>query len=171
MGKAITNEKGPEKKAQKSRNSGSKTEPKKATSKKVTQHVVSHDISKKGQPGEASSTSIAIPMKHVPYEQTHFVDTSGPVWNYSRFTPEDLQNYHQGTLYRAYELFGSHPMKVLDKHGYYFAVWAPNASSVSVIGPFNQWKPHKHELKPRLDQSGIWEGFIPDIAKGEAYKY
>ena len=106
-----------------------------------------------------------------PYEELHFVDSTGPVWNYSRFTPEDLQNLHQGTLYRAYELFGSHPMTVLNTPGYYFAVWAPNASSVSVVGNFNHWKPHKHELKVRLDQSGIWEGFIPHLAKGEVYKY
>lgn len=107
----------------------------------------------------------------VPYEEQHFVDTSGPVWNYSRFTPEDLANYHQGTLYRAYELFGSHPMTVLDTPGYYFAVWAPNATAVNVMGNFNNWSKTDHPLKPRLDQSGIWEGFIPHLPKGEAYKY
>jgi 1,4-alpha-glucan branching enzyme len=110
-------------------------------------------------------------MRPQRYEDLHFVDTSKPVWNYSRFTPEDLQNYHQGTLYRAYELFGSHPTSVNETAGYYFAVWAPNATSVSVIGHFNQWKPHDYELMPRLDQSGIWEGFIPGMKKGEAYKY
>ena len=106
-----------------------------------------------------------------PYETIHFVDSSGPVWNYSRFTPEDLQNLHQGTLYRAYDLFGSHSMQVLDTWGYYFAVWAPNATSVSVIGNFNRWQPHAHELKVRLDGSGIWEGFVPHLPRGEAYKY
>ncbi len=108
---------------------------------------------------------------HLPYEEIHFVDTTKPVWNYSRFTPEDLQNLHEGTLYRGYELFGSHSMEVLKTPGYYFAVWAPNASSVSVKGNFNDWKNHEYELYPRLDHSGIWEGFIPHFAKGEVYKY
>jgi 1,4-alpha-glucan branching enzyme len=111
------------------------------------------------------------PAVHARYEDLHFVDITRPVWNYSRFTPEDLDNLHRGSLYRAYELFGSHPMRVLDTDGYYFAVWAPNAYSVSVIGNFNKWKPHAHELFVRLDHSGIWEGFIPNMAKGETYKY
>ena len=120
----------------------------------------------------------AIPKKktakatiHLRYEDQHFVDSTKPVWNYSRFTPEDLQNLHQGTLYRGYDLFGAHAMRVLDTDGYYFAVWAPNASSVSVIGDFNQWKAHSHELFVRLDQSGIWEGFIPGVKQGDAYKF
>ncbi len=108
---------------------------------------------------------------HLRYEDQHFVDSTKPVWNYSRFTPEDLQNLHQGTLYRGYDLFGAHAMQVLDTDGYYFAVWAPNASSVSVMGDFNQWKAHSHELFVRLDQSGIWEGFIPGVKKGDAYKF
>lgn len=105
------------------------------------------------------------------YEDLHFVDSTKPVWNYSRFTPEDLQNLHQGTLYRGYDLFGAHAMRVLDTDGYYFAVWAPNASSVHVIGDFNQWNKTSHPLYVRLDQSGIWEGFIPQLAAGEAYKF
>ncbi len=138
----------------------------------LTQHVKPHKNKGGGSDDLlAHGHLLATPAVFIPYEQTHFVDTSGPVWNYSRFTPEDLKNYHSGTLYRAYDLFGSHPMRVLEKDGYYFAVWAPNASSVSVIGGFNAWKPHTHELKPRLDNSGIWEGFIPGISKGEAYKY
>jgi len=55
--------------------------------------------------------------------------------------------------------------------GTFFAVWAPNASSVSVIGNFNFWNRESHRLKVRADGSGIWEGFIPDLQKGEAYKY
>lgn len=138
--------------------------------KPLSQHAIAQKKSGKKKLDEVTH-SVAAPVAHIPYEHIHFVDTTGSVWNYSRFTPEDLQNYHQGTLYRAYELFGSHPIRVLETDGYYFAVWAPNASSVSVIGGFNKWMPHKHELKPRLDQSGIWEGFIPAIPKGEAYKY
>jgi 1,4-alpha-glucan branching enzyme len=105
------------------------------------------------------------------YEDIHFVDSAKPVWNYSLFSDEDVKNFQQGTLYRGYELFGSHDLEVLNKEGYYFAVWAPNATSISVIGNFNDWSSDAHPLFVRQDNSGIWEGFIPGICKGEAYKY
>jgi 1,4-alpha-glucan branching enzyme len=105
------------------------------------------------------------------YEEVHFVDSTKPVWNYSLFTDEDIRNYQNGTLYRCYELFGSHQATVLGQQGYYFAVWAPNATAISVIGNFNDWQPEQHPLFVRLDRSGIWEGFIPGIANGESYKY
>ncbi len=105
------------------------------------------------------------------YEDIHFIDRAKPVWSYSRFTPEDIQNFHQGTLYRAYELFGAHAMQVLNTNGYYFAVWAPNAQMVSVVGDFNNYTAHLHDLYPRLDKTGIWEGFIPNVSRGTSYKY
>ena len=105
------------------------------------------------------------------YEDFHFIDTTRPVWNYSRFQGDDISNFQKGTNYRCYELFGSHAMSVLGTPGYYFAVWAPNATFVSVIGNFNDWNKDAHPLFVRLDNSGIWEGFIPHMAKGEAYKY
>jgi len=105
------------------------------------------------------------------YEEIHFVDSTKPVWNYSFFTEEHVRNFQQGTHYRLYELFGSHEITVLDNSGYYFAVWAPNATYVSVIGNFNDWNPDSHPLFVRLDKSGIWEGFIPNLRKGEVYKY
>lgn len=109
--------------------------------------------------------------KGVPYEEIHFVDSTRPVWNYSLFTDEDIRNYQAGTHYGLYELFGSHAREVLGTGGYYFAVWAPNATYVSVIGNFNDWNNESHPLFVRADQSGIWEGFIPGIEKGESYKY
>jgi 1,4-alpha-glucan branching enzyme len=105
------------------------------------------------------------------YEDFHFVDTSKPVWNYSRFEGDDIANFQNGTNYRCYELFGSHLMEVQGVKGYYFAVWAPNASFISVIGNFNNWNKESHPLFVRLDKSGIWEGFIPNISQGESYKY
>ncbi len=105
------------------------------------------------------------------YEDIHFVDSTRPVWNYSLFTQQDIENYQAGTHYRLYELFGSHPVNVLGTPGYYFAVWAPNATFVSVIGNFNDWNNDAHPLFVRLDNSGIWEGFIPNLHKGESYKY
>jgi 1,4-alpha-glucan branching enzyme len=62
-------------------------------------------------------------------------------------------------------------MNVLDTPGYYFAVWAPNATFVSVFGNFNNWNKESHPLFVRLDNSGIWEGFIPNVPKGATYKY
>lgn len=105
------------------------------------------------------------------YEDEHFVDSTKPVWNYSLFTDEDIQNFKYGTLYTGYKKFGSHHLTILEKSGFYFAVWAPNATAVSVIGNFNGWDNQKHPLFVRLDKSGIWEGFIPGIQKGEAYKF
>ena len=105
------------------------------------------------------------------YEETHFVDTAKPVWNYSLLTDDDVRNYQQGTHYSLYEKFGSHSIQVNGKWGMYFCVWAPNATSVSVIGNFNDWEKNKYELNPRWDKSGIWEGFIPGFNLGEVYKY
>ena len=105
------------------------------------------------------------------YEDIHFVDSTKPVWNYSLFSDEDIRNFQNGTNYRAHELFGSRAVRVLDTDGYYFALWAPNATGVSVIGHFNEWDPEAHPLYVRLERSGIWEGFIPKLPKGEAYKY
>jgi len=105
------------------------------------------------------------------YEDYHFIDTQKPVWNYSRFEGNDIELFQEGLLFRAYELFGAHRMRVFDTDGYYFAVWAPNATSVSVVGSFNGWKKELHPLFARLDQSGIWEGFIPKVEKGMQYKF
>jgi len=108
---------------------------------------------------------------NIPFEKKYFVDTSKPVWDYSLFTDGDIHSYQYGTHCRLYNLFGSHALHVLDKQGIYFAVWAPNARQVSVIGNFNHWNADAHVLHVRQDSSGIWEGFIPDISLGELYKY
>jgi 1,4-alpha-glucan branching enzyme len=105
------------------------------------------------------------------YEDIHFVDSTRPVWNYSLLTEEGISNFQNGTHYSLYKFFGAHEIEVLGKPGYYFAVWAPNATWVSVIGNFNDWNTQSHPLFVRLDNSGIWEGFIPKMAKGEVYKY
>lgn len=105
------------------------------------------------------------------YEQDNFIDTSKKVWNYSLLTEEDIRNFQQGTHYSLYEKFGSHSIQVLGTWGIYFAVWAPNATSVSVKGNFNDWRNNEYELYPRWDKSGVWEGFIPKLGLGEVYKY
>jgi len=105
------------------------------------------------------------------YEDIHFVDAAQPVWNYSLFSEEDITNFQNGTHYSLYKYFGNKQITVLDTIGTYFAVWAPNATYVSVTGYFNNWDKTAHPLKVRLDKSGIWEGFIPNLQQGEAYKY
>ncbi|MEY3119399.1 MAG: 1,4-alpha-glucan branching protein GlgB [Bacteroidota bacterium] len=105
------------------------------------------------------------------YEDVHFVDTKQPVWNYSLFSEADIQNFQNGTHYSLYEFFGNKQIEVGNTKGTYFSVWAPNATAVFVVGNFNDWNNQAHPLKVRLDQSGIWEGFIPNILQGEVYKY
>lgn len=105
------------------------------------------------------------------YEELHFVDTQQAVWNYSLFSDEDIRNFQKGTHYRLYDHFGNKQIEVLNTQGTYFSVWAPNATFVAVVGYFNDWNKSSHPLKVRLDNSGIWEGFIPNLSSGEAYKY
>ena len=105
------------------------------------------------------------------YEEIHFVDSNQPVWNYSLFSDEDIRNFQNGTHYSIYKLMGNKQITVNNTAGTYFAVWAPNATFLSVTGDFNDWNKEAHPLKVRLDNSGIWEGFIPHIGVGEAYKY
>ncbi len=110
-------------------------------------------------------------IRNTPYEEENFVDSTKPVWNYSLLDDEEIRNFQNGTNYNLYKFFGSHPLKVLGTEGYYFAVWAPNATYISVVGDFNRWDTGAHPLFVRLDQSGIWEGFIPGIGEFENYKY
>jgi 1,4-alpha-glucan branching enzyme len=105
------------------------------------------------------------------YEDRNFVDTAKPVWNYSILYDDDISTFQQGTNYSLYKKFGSKPMTVLGREGYHFTVWAPNATKISVVGDFNDWNLESHQLHPRWDKSGIWEGFIPGIKKGTPYKY
>jgi 1,4-alpha-glucan branching enzyme len=107
----------------------------------------------------------------VRYEDMNFVDSTLPVWNYSILYDNDVETFQNGTNYSLYKKFGSRPITVLETEGYYFCVWAPNATQVAVIGHFNEWNPLAHVLKPRWDKSGIWEGFIPGVKKGSLYKY
>lgn len=90
---------------------------------------------------------------------------------YSRFSDFDILLFKEGNHFKLYEKFGSHVVNIDGITGTYFAVWAPNATYVSVTGNFNGWNNFSHSLLVRWDQSGIWEGFIPNIGNGEIYKY
>jgi 1,4-alpha-glucan branching enzyme len=93
------------------------------------------------------------------------------VITHSLFTDFDINLFKAGKHYKLYEKLGSHLIEVDDIKGVYFAVWAPTANSVSVVGDFNYWTKDEHQLQVRWDSSGIWEGFIPGIEKGALYKY
>ncbi|MFZ9003865.1 MAG: 1,4-alpha-glucan branching protein GlgB, partial [Robiginitalea sp.] len=95
----------------------------------------------------------------------------GNVIPHSLFTDFDIDLFKAGKHYRLYEKLGSHVTEVNGEKGVYFAVWAPSAKSVSVVGAFNYWLEGEHPLNVRWDESGIWEGFIPGLEKGTLYKY
>lgn len=90
---------------------------------------------------------------------------------YSLFTDFDIDLFKGGKHFRLYEKFGSHITTLDGVEGTYFSVWAPSAQQVSVIGDFNHWVDGEHQLNVKWDSSGIWEGFIPHVGKGTAYKY
>jgi 1,4-alpha-glucan branching enzyme len=96
---------------------------------------------------------------------------AGVVHGVSLLTELDSYLFKEGNHFRLYEKLGSHLMTVDGVDGALFAVWAPNASSVSVIGDFNDWNKDAHELSVRHDGTGIWEGFIPGVGHGALYKY
>lgn len=91
--------------------------------------------------------------------------------NVSRFTEFDVYLFREGKHFTLYDQLGSHPMEHAGKQGVYFAVWAPNAEQVSVMGDFNGWSRDSHPMQARSDGSGIWEGFIPEVRVGMLYKY
>lgn len=90
---------------------------------------------------------------------------------HSLFTDFDIDLFKSGKHYQLYKKLGSHPLELNGQKGTYFAVWAPTAKSVSVVGDFNYWIEGDHKLFVRWDESGIWEGFIPGIDQGSLYKY
>jgi 1,4-alpha-glucan branching enzyme len=89
----------------------------------------------------------------------------------SFLSKDDVWLFRQGNHFKLYEKFGSHLMESDGVKGVYFSVWAPNAKKVSVIGDFNDWQDDAHNLSDRWDGSGVWEGFIPSVKKGDRYKY
>ena len=87
-----------------------------------------------------------------------------------QFAPQDQYLFNEGTLYRAYEMLGAHPRCIDGTEGTYFAVWAPSARRVSVVGDFNGWDGRRHCMRS-LGASGVWELFIPEVGAGALYKY
>jgi 1,4-alpha-glucan branching enzyme len=98
-------------------------------------------------------------------------DAKPPRHDVTRLTDQDVYLFKQGNHFDLPDKLGSHAMTVEEEAGVHFAVWAPNAKSVSVIGDFNAWEPGAHPMAVRQDGSGIHECFIPGIGKGAHYKY
>jgi len=90
--------------------------------------------------------------------------------DFSLLTQDDIYLFNEGSHFRLYEKLGAHPVDDDPLKGVYFAVWAPNAAQVSVIGDFNGWNNLSHPLQPK-GSSGIWEGVVPGLDKGALYKY
>ncbi len=104
-------------------------------------------------------------------KKTSLKRTSESGESFSLLTDFDIHLFKAGKHYKLYEKLGAHLAEFNGKDGIYFAVWAPNAKAVSVIGNFNHWADGSNKLNPRWDESGIWEAFVPQVKKGEAYKF
>ena len=85
-------------------------------------------------------------------------------------TDYDLHLFAEGTHHRAWEKLGSHVVTIGDVTGVHFAVWAPNAQRVSVVGDFNRWDGRVHPMR-KLVPSGVWELFVPELTTGDCYKF
>ena len=107
---------------------------------------------------------------HVIAENGHERYIHDPYFFLPQISDEDMYLFGMGDHHKIYEKLGAHLMQVEGVSGVYFAVWAPNARNVSIVGDFNQWHGGKHQMRS-LGSSGIWELFIPDIGAGEKYKY
>ena len=120
---------------------------------------------------------LRLPVDHIPDYRLRVAYKSGQVlefddpYRYGRvLTDFDLHLFGEGTHLRAFEKFGAHRLVIGTTVGVHFAVWAPNADRVSLIGDFNGWDGRVHAMR-LLVPSGVWEIFIPDLADGEKYKF
>ena len=126
---------------------------------------------------DAGFFAALLPGKRIPKYALVFEEASGekreifdPYAFDSTVEPEDEARFLNGDHYELYEKLGAHPMEIDGVPGTAFAVWAPNALRVSVVGEFNQWNGKVHQMR-KLDNSGIFELFIPGVKAGSLYKY
>jgi 1,4-alpha-glucan branching enzyme len=98
-------------------------------------------------------------------------DQNQVLTGFSLLTDHDIYLFKEGNHFRLYDKLGAHIVEVDGVQGTFFAVWAPGAAKVSVVGDFNKWNTRTHPLSARWDGSGIWEGFIPHVGSGSLYKY
>ena len=108
------------------------------------------------------------PMEH-PEDQPGMDERTSVEFPRHAWTGDDIYLFNEGTHYSLWDKLGAHLVEEGGKAGARFAVWAPNAAYVSVVGDFNGWNPDSHPLES-LESSGIWQGFIPDLRQGACYK-
>lgn len=101
--------------------------------------------------------------------KTHLVNDAYAFWQES-LSDFDKYLFNRANHYKIYEKLGAHPSKVESSQGVQFAVWAPNAVRVSVVGNFNNWDGRKNQMTFH-QESGIWELFVPDVKCGDFYKF
>lgn len=121
--------------------------------------------------------TVTIPGKVIPaytliveYDNQTKEEIYDPYSYHPFITPEEAMRFSKGIHYTIYDILGSHIMEKDGVNGTLFAIWAPNAIRVSVVGNFNNWDGRRHAMR-KLNNSGIYELFIPDIKCGEIYKY
>lgn len=125
---------------------------------------------------EAGYFAVLIPGRKIPAYKYRVTKKSGteifadPYAFPGQITEEEEKAFCAGVYYHAYEKLGAHPMTIGTTEGTSFAVWAPNAVSVSVVGDFNNWDGRGH-LMHRMPMSGIFELFVPEAKAGDLYKY
>lgn len=126
---------------------------------------------------EAGFYAVLLPAKEVSSYEFIVEGTEGKKRRFgdayrfpSQFTQKEEEMFRQGVYYREYEKMGAHPMTVDRVRGVYFAVWAPNALRVSVVGDFNQWDGRVHPMQKSMS-TGLHELFIPRLKTGELYKF
>jgi len=125
---------------------------------------------------EAGFFAVLLPGQEIP-EYVYVIEENGKYKEYHdpyafpcQVFEETEKSFKHGICYDVYQVLGAHPMILNGVRGVYFAVWAPNAIRVSVVGDFNQWDGRIHQMQ-YLDKSGIYELFIPGVTEGTLYKY
>ncbi|GBD22426.1 1,4-alpha-glucan branching enzyme GlgB [bacterium HR29] len=120
---------------------------------------------------------LALPGERAPFPYRLRFEAGGHQWERAdpyRFLPtvaeDDLRAFAEGRHDRAWHVLGAHPRTVDGEPGVAFAVWAPNARGVALVGDFNGWNRHAHPMRV-LGSSGVWELFVPGIGPGERYKF
>lgn len=109
-------------------------------------------------------------LLHIQYGEGNVVVTADPYAFKPQISSDDLYLFAEGKHYQIYDKLGAHPMTINGVKGTYFAVWAPYARAVSVVGNFNMWDGRLHLMRT-LEVSGVHELFIPGVEPGAVYKY
>lgn len=109
-------------------------------------------------------------LLHIQYGEDDVVTTEDPYSFAPQISSDDLYLFAEGKHYQIYDKLGAHPMTIDGVKGVYFAVWAPHARAVSVVGDFNMWDGRLHPMRT-LEVSGVYEIFIPGVETGAVYKY